>query len=202
MSRIEVAFAMEVDDIADMRSESPTSIAEEPKERGSEPTDSQPKPPATFHCTLCPTHFIRAYNLRSHLQTHKDERPFLCTVCGKGFKIQFDQKNHEASHLACTGALMSGGGWGCNRRFARVAALQVIGGLRQGAYVSNLFSMRSSQRGSSSQFLPRNCGRFLPTRSNSLRLLTPSFRGSWFQVVSRHGLFSSVGWPQRVMWMV
>ncbi|MBE3045053.1 C2H2-type zinc finger protein, partial [Candidatus Bathyarchaeota archaeon] len=43
------------------------------------------KHPATFQCTLCPKRFTRAYNLRSHLRTHTDERPFVCTVCGKAF---------------------------------------------------------------------------------------------------------------------
>ncbi|KAL7952980.1 hypothetical protein V8C34DRAFT_75562 [Trichoderma compactum] len=37
----------------------------------------------TFQCTLCPKRFTRAYNLRSHLRTHTDARPFVCTVCGR-----------------------------------------------------------------------------------------------------------------------
>ncbi|KAF2735193.1 hypothetical protein EJ04DRAFT_395103, partial [Polyplosphaeria fusca] len=86
------------------------------------------KHPATFQCTLCPKKFTRAYNLRSHLGTHTDERPFVCAVCGKAFARQHDQKRHEGLHSAekmfiCKGILRNGEGWGCHRRFARAHTL-------------------------------------------------------------------------------
>ncbi|KAJ8608225.1 hypothetical protein MRB53_039756 [Persea americana] len=86
------------------------------------------KHPATFQCNLCPKRFTRAYNLRSHLRTHTDERPFVCTVCNKAFARQHDRKRHEGLHsgekkFVCRGSLQSGGQWGCNRRFARADAL-------------------------------------------------------------------------------
>lgn len=86
------------------------------------------KHPATFQCTLCPKRFTRAYNLRSHLRTHTDERPFTCTVCGKAFARQHDRKRHESLHsgekkFVCKGDLKAGGQWGCGRRFARADAL-------------------------------------------------------------------------------
>ncbi|RKF78559.1 C2H2 finger domain transcription factor crzA [Golovinomyces cichoracearum] len=86
------------------------------------------KHPATFQCSLCPKRFTRAYNLRSHLRTHTDERPFICTVCNKAFARQHDRKRHEGLHsgekkFICKGELTQGGQWGCGRRFARADAL-------------------------------------------------------------------------------
>lgn len=86
------------------------------------------KDPAIFQCSLCPKRFTRAYNLRSHLRTHTDERPFFCSVCGKAFARQHDRKRHEGLHSVekkyiCSGSLKDGHSWGCSRRFARVDAL-------------------------------------------------------------------------------
>jgi transcription factor CRZ1 len=88
------------------------------------------KHPANFQCHLCPKKFTRAYNLRSHLRTHTDERPFVCNVCGKAFARQHDRKRHEGLHsgekkFVCKGELHSALStmWGCGRRFARADAL-------------------------------------------------------------------------------
>jgi transcription factor CRZ1 len=86
------------------------------------------KHPATFQCSLCPKRFTRAYNLRSHLRTHTDERPFVCGHCGKAFARQHDRKRHEGLHsgekkFVCRGQLKEGNAWGCGRRFARADAL-------------------------------------------------------------------------------
>ncbi|KAK9365381.1 hypothetical protein V1509DRAFT_382425 [Lipomyces kononenkoae] len=87
------------------------------------------KNPSTHACPLCPKRFTRAYNLRSHLRTHTDERPYGCSVCGKAFARQHDRKRHESLHsgikkFECKGELADGlGTWGCGRRFARADAL-------------------------------------------------------------------------------
>lgn len=86
------------------------------------------KHPATFQCSLCSKRFTRAYNMRSHLRTHTDERPFTCTICGKEFIRRHDCKRHERLHsserkFVCKGSLAAGEQWGCGRRFARADAL-------------------------------------------------------------------------------
>ncbi|KAJ6436835.1 reverse transcriptase [Purpureocillium lavendulum] len=84
--------------------------------------------PANRTCPLCSRRFTRSYNLRSHLRTHSNERPFKCSVCNKAFTRQHDRKRHERLHLGerrfvCRGALELGGEWGCGRAFSRVDAL-------------------------------------------------------------------------------
>ncbi|KAI1305661.1 hypothetical protein F5Y03DRAFT_148704 [Xylaria venustula] len=91
-------------------------------------TKRRQKHPAMFQCTLCPKRFTRAYNLRSHLRTHTDERPFVCGICGKAFARLHDRKLHEGVHtqekkFVCRGDLSNGNLWGCGRRFARADAL-------------------------------------------------------------------------------
>ncbi|KAI6244775.1 C2H2 finger domain transcription factor crzA [Erysiphe necator] len=86
------------------------------------------KHPATYQCHLCPKKFTRAYNLRSHLRTHTNERPFICSKCTKAFARQHDRKRHESLHsgekrFICRGELKNGGHWGCGRPFARADAL-------------------------------------------------------------------------------
>ncbi|RKF61234.1 C2H2 finger domain transcription factor crzA [Erysiphe neolycopersici] len=86
------------------------------------------KHPATYQCHLCPKKFTRAYNLRSHLRTHTNERPYICSKCTKAFARQHDRKRHESLHsgekrFICRGELKNGGQWGCGRPFARADAL-------------------------------------------------------------------------------
>jgi hypothetical protein len=59
---------------------------------------SQPSRPLTFQCSICEKRFRRAYNLRSHLRIHTDERPFVCSMCGEAFVRICDWKRHEDRH--------------------------------------------------------------------------------------------------------
>jgi hypothetical protein len=98
-----------------------------------ESTTSKPEPKAQKHastheCTVCLKQFTRAHNLRQHMRTHTDERPFACSVCDKAFARQPDRNRHESLHsgeksFPCNGDLKNGGTWGCGRLFVRADAL-------------------------------------------------------------------------------
>ncbi|KAJ5994062.1 hypothetical protein N7451_009786 [Penicillium sp. IBT 35674x] len=66
---------------------------------------------ATFRCPLCPRKFTRAFNLRGHVRTHTDERPFVCGLHNRELK------------WVCGGVLESGESWGCGRRYDRKSNL-------------------------------------------------------------------------------
>lgn len=54
-----------------------------------------------FTCTYnaCGKKFTRRYNVRSHIQTHLSDRPFMCLYCPKSFVRQHDLNRHVKSHM-------------------------------------------------------------------------------------------------------
>ncbi|CAA91214.1 DNA-binding transcription factor, calcineurin responsive Prz1 [Schizosaccharomyces pombe] len=82
---------------------------------------SESKSQGNYVCTFagCNKRFTRAYNLKSHMNTHTNYRPFQCSICKKSFARQHDKRRHEQLHtgikaFACVT---------CNQRFARMDAL-------------------------------------------------------------------------------
>lgn len=85
---------------------------------------SRRKNDASFVCPVqgCGSQFTRQFNLRSHLRSHADERPFKCPApgCDKAFARAHDAKrHHETLHLSVKKHVCE---W-CGKSFARLDAL-------------------------------------------------------------------------------
>jgi hypothetical protein len=56
------------------------------------------KPPTVFPCKECEKQFTRASTLKTHIQRHTEEKPFLCKICQKSFVRKYDCDRHESIH--------------------------------------------------------------------------------------------------------
>jgi hypothetical protein len=81
-------------------------------------------------CHICYKSFTRGFTLRNHLNAHKGENPFSCTVCPQRFTRDHDRKVHEkeqhinTQRYPCWSQLPNGQVWGCGSVFSRKASLQ------------------------------------------------------------------------------
>ena len=52
-----------------------------------------------YICEICKiASFTRKHNLKSHLLTHTDSKPFQCSYCSSNFRRNYDLKRHEKIH--------------------------------------------------------------------------------------------------------
>lgn len=82
---------------------------------------SSPRSPSAkkHRCPYCATEFTRHHNLKSHLLTHSQEKPYVCQTCQSRFRRLHDLKRHTKLHTGERPHICPK----CGRRFARGDAL-------------------------------------------------------------------------------
>ncbi|KAI1253161.1 hypothetical protein MGN70_005369 [Eutypa lata] len=70
-------------------------------------------------CPYCETEFTRHHNLKSHLLTHSQEKPYICQTCQMRFRRLHDLKRHSKLHTGEKPHVCPK----CDRKFARGDAL-------------------------------------------------------------------------------
>lgn len=72
----------------------------EPPTRGMSLPHCTSRPPSTkkHRCPHCATEFTRHHNLKSHLLTHSQEKPYMCQTCQSKFRRLHDLKRHTKLH--------------------------------------------------------------------------------------------------------
>ncbi|KAI8827009.1 uncharacterized protein EV422DRAFT_21943 [Fimicolochytrium jonesii] len=83
---------------ADIKSLTPTSDAWQQQTKGA----GQKR----YICTECPKRFTRPSSLKTHLNSHTGQKPFLCH-CGRSFSVLSNLRRHERN--GCCGAKATGG---------------------------------------------------------------------------------------------
>ncbi|KAL2122454.1 hypothetical protein VTJ04DRAFT_2909 [Mycothermus thermophilus] len=98
-------------------------------------------------CPYCDTEFTRHHNLKSHLLTHSQEKPYVCNSCQMRFRRLHDLKRHSKLHTGEKPHVCPS----CDRKFARGDALarhsKGAGGCAGRRQTMNSFSMKDSYDG-------------------------------------------------------
>ncbi len=102
----------------------PPHVSNEAKRGMSLPNSGQrqgTRSPSTkkHRCPYCATEFTRHHNLKSHLLTHSQEKPYVCSTCQSRFRRLHDLKRHTKLHTGERPHICPK----CGRKFARGDAL-------------------------------------------------------------------------------
>ncbi|KAK7486462.1 hypothetical protein BaRGS_00022263 [Batillaria attramentaria] len=90
-------------DVAVLRADSKTFFAamDDQLEHIERKKQKRPRTPYTdedLTCRECSKRFANIYRLRRHEGSHREDRPFLCDICHKGFKQSGHRNEHRLTH--------------------------------------------------------------------------------------------------------
>ena len=51
-----------------------------------------------YICSVCNKGFVTSYRLKNHMNTHTGNKPYICQHCGKGFADHRNMKAHVKAH--------------------------------------------------------------------------------------------------------